>query len=139
MHDGTHGKYDSITEVNDSSRLGSCEIVIICNGTVPKDYELCHRVLIYNAFRHIVCLFFFQAEDGIRDYKVTGVQTCALPIFSANYAPFTVDDAGGGIENLAPSDGLTSFDRRRLVLQDLNNINNGQASARQTLDRKSVV
>src|SRR5256885_3391394 len=26
-------------------------------------------------------LFFFQAEDGIRDYKVTGVQTCALPIW----------------------------------------------------------
>src|SRR3989454_2816963 len=26
--------------------------------------------------------FFFQAEDGIRDYKVTGVQTCALPIWS---------------------------------------------------------
>src|SRR5205807_5639250 len=25
--------------------------------------------------------FFFQAEDGIRDYKVTGVQTCPLPIF----------------------------------------------------------
>src|SRR5256885_12165809 len=29
-------------------------------------------------------LFFFQAEDGIRDYKVTGVQTCALPISSGN-------------------------------------------------------
>src|SRR5256885_6981050 len=29
--------------------------------------------------RHLCC-FFFQAEDGIRDYKVTGVQTCALPI-----------------------------------------------------------
>src|SRR5256885_9035140 len=30
----------------------------------------------------VVCVFFFffQAEDGIRDYKVTGVQTCALPI-----------------------------------------------------------
>src|SRR5688500_18575108 len=30
----------------------------------------------------ILCyvFFFFQAEDGIRDYKVTGVQTCALPI-----------------------------------------------------------
>src|SRR3989454_12833953 len=27
--------------------------------------------------------FFFQAEDGIRDYKVTGVQTCALPIWSS--------------------------------------------------------
>src|SRR5207253_4270673 len=28
--------------------------------------------------------FFFQAEDGIRDGHVTGVQTCALPISSAN-------------------------------------------------------
>src|SRR5207249_7238959 len=27
------------------------------------------------------CIFFFQAEDGIRDRNVTGVQTCALPIF----------------------------------------------------------
>src|SRR3989449_2465889 len=27
--------------------------------------------------------FFFQAEDGIRDVAVTGVQTCALPIFGA--------------------------------------------------------
>src|SRR5690606_40534105 len=27
--------------------------------------------------------FFFQAEDGIRDFHVTGVQTCALPIFMA--------------------------------------------------------
>src|SRR5256885_15110093 len=30
-----------------------------------------------------VIFFFFQAEDGIRDYKVTGVQTCALPISPA--------------------------------------------------------
>src|SRR5256885_6525773 len=30
-----------------------------------------------------VHFFFFQAEDGIRDYKVTGVQTCALPIYCA--------------------------------------------------------
>src|SRR5690606_40702679 len=29
-----------------------------------------------------VVVFFFQAEDGIRDFHVTGVQTCALPIFS---------------------------------------------------------
>src|SRR5256885_10664058 len=27
-----------------------------------------------------LCFFFFQAGDGIRDYKVTGAQTCALPI-----------------------------------------------------------
>src|SRR3989454_9429685 len=31
-----------------------------------------------------VIIFFFQAEDGIRDYKVTGVQTCALPISRAH-------------------------------------------------------
>src|SRR3712207_7989222 len=30
--------------------------------------------------------FFFQAEDGIRDIGVTGVQTCALPIYSGNVA-----------------------------------------------------
>src|SRR5256885_5647057 len=31
-------------------------------------------------------VFFFQAEDGIRDYKVTGVQTCALPISARSHA-----------------------------------------------------
>src|SRR5256885_3595889 len=38
--------------------------------------------------RSYSCLvsFFFQAEDGIRDYKVTGVQTCALPICSIGRA-----------------------------------------------------
>src|SRR5690606_40002673 len=31
--------------------------------------------------------FFFQAEDGIRDFHVTGVQTCALPIFAQSPLP----------------------------------------------------
>src|SRR5690606_40682936 len=31
--------------------------------------------------------FFFQAEDGIRDFHVTGVQTCALPIFQQLQVP----------------------------------------------------
>src|SRR5256885_1317047 len=34
--------------------------------------------------RLLLCFFFFQAEDGIRDCKVTGVQTCALPISGEN-------------------------------------------------------
>src|SRR6266702_5033396 len=34
-----------------------------------------------------VVFFFFQAEDGIRDGHVTGVQTCALPICSELPAP----------------------------------------------------
>src|SRR5256885_7483057 len=45
----------------------------------------------------IAVFFFFQAEDGIRDYKVTGVQTCALPIshsltHSYNNQPRAMDD-----------------------------------------------
>src|SRR5437762_4664932 len=32
-------------------------------------------------------IFFFQAEDGIRDTSVTGVQTCALPIFRPSQNP----------------------------------------------------
>src|SRR5256885_9371128 len=39
--------------------------------------------------------FLFQGEDGIRDYKVNGVQTCALPIL-IDVRPF-VDFAGGHI------------------------------------------
>src|SRR5690606_40673067 len=34
--------------------------------------------------------FFFQAEDGIRDFHVTGVQTCALPISFASLGAWTV-------------------------------------------------
>src|SRR5688500_8604658 len=40
------------------------------------------RLCALSAASSLYCIiFFFQAEDGIRDYKVTGVQTCALPIF----------------------------------------------------------
>ena len=39
----------------------------------------CSRILVYFFF------FFFQAEDGIRDRLVTGVQTCALPIFDESH------------------------------------------------------
>src|SRR3989475_313440 len=34
----------------------------------------------------LLIFFFFQAEDGIRDLTVTGVQTCALPIALASFA-----------------------------------------------------
>src|SRR5256885_8493636 len=41
------------------------------------------RIISDDEITSIECgvFFFFQAEDGIRDYKVTGVQTCALPIY----------------------------------------------------------
>ena len=37
-------------------------------------------MVVFFCFCFFCFFFFFQAEDGIRDYKVTGVQTCALPI-----------------------------------------------------------
>src|SRR5690606_39967705 len=40
--------------------------------------------------------FFFQAEDGIRDFHVTGVQTCALPISAAVFMGDTGSLALGG-------------------------------------------
>src|SRR3712207_8926948 len=36
--------------------------------------------IFYNRYNMYYFFFFFQAEDGIRDIGVTGVQTCALPI-----------------------------------------------------------
>ena len=36
----------------------------------------------------LTTIFFFQAEDGIRDIGVTGVQTCALPIFAKSELTF---------------------------------------------------
>src|SRR2546430_12093056 len=39
--------------------------------------------------------FFFQAEDGIRDLTVTGVQTCALPIFRYRIHDYAADAIGG--------------------------------------------
>src|SRR5437764_14967613 len=44
-------------------------------------------------------IFFFQAEDGIRDTSVTGVQTCALPIFPPERSvPHRIPgDARGGV------------------------------------------
>src|SRR6266498_4549992 len=41
-----------------------------------------------------VFVFFFQAEDGIRDADVTGVQTCALPISSGELVPLDEQDRG---------------------------------------------
>src|SRR6266496_5236029 len=61
--------------------------------------------------RHL--LFFFQAEDGIRDLYVTGVQTCALPVvpFTSNVhgdeAELVHDEVVVGVA-LQPADGIAS-------------------------------
>src|SRR6478672_12404732 len=45
--------------------------------------------------------FFFQAEDGIRDLIVTGVQTCAFPIYAVNSATATSAATMIGLKTLA--------------------------------------
>src|SRR6266498_295244 len=42
-------------------------------------------------YHSLACFFFFQAEDGIRDADVTGVQTCALPICPDAGKAFVID------------------------------------------------
>src|SRR5260221_4374271 len=52
-------------------------------------------------------IFFFQAEDGIRDHCVTGVQTCALPIYTEAAEPVRFGSVGGfrirGPEVISPA------------------------------------
>src|SRR5690606_39971760 len=57
--------------------------------------------------------FFFQAEDGIRDFHVTGVQTCALPIF-------LVSSVGGGVAEVDPADPdhVTRYSRLNGMIDD---------------------
>src|SRR5947207_4799303 len=58
-------------------------------------------------FYYFLFFFFFQAEDGIRDHCVTGVQTCALPILLGNFTA----RARVVAQNLAAL--LTSFDQTK--------------------------
>src|SRR3712207_8362268 len=52
------------------------------------------------------CIFFFQAEDGIRDIGVTGVQTCALPICAIPAVGFR-----GSAPGFAPTDNEAAMRR----------------------------
>src|SRR5256885_3223506 len=60
----------------------------------------------------LIINFFFQAEDGIRDYKVTGVQTCALPISalgdSAENPKFVETLPKRGYRFICPVEEITS-------------------------------
>src|SRR5689334_25370658 len=52
--------------------------------------------------------FFFQAEDGIRDGTVTGVQTCALPILAVKLSPVLPDiPAMAAVAKEAGADAVT--------------------------------
>src|SRR3989441_9276952 len=68
--------------------------------------RIASRVRASGARRSIISSFFFQAEDGIRDKLVTGVQTCAPPILSP--VPARPAAAGTGLTGASPAPRPTS-------------------------------
>src|SRR5256884_6940511 len=66
----------------------------------------------------IVCFFFFQAEDGIRDVAVTGVQTCALPISEAMGRDYTPIPADTTLESVVHDHILTSGRTSFVIISD---------------------
>src|SRR5258706_7700998 len=69
MHIPILPPFTSLPRITNSTRYTSD-----ASHTPPDVYY--HDLLLESVY-----FFFFQAEDGIRDWSVTGVQTCALPIF----------------------------------------------------------
>ena len=91
--------------------------------------------------------FFFQAEDGIRDYKVTGVQTCALPICRA-VLPQSFENSAKGVPqgNFSIGSKIKSFLKPPHILANFMLISYLKTVLRcrhrfsyNELDRKSVV
>src|SRR2546429_5170758 len=68
-----------------------------------------HDIERYLTYANVYChsFFFFQAEDGIRDVAVTGVQTCALPISFRDGK--TILSAGFGVFDVLPLPYLIQF------------------------------
>src|SRR5256885_4557451 len=84
-------------------------------------------------------VFFFQAEDGIRDYKVTGVQTCALPILGARAGEYVPDmygsNTGSALHGTIPTDRfIAEWD-----LRGATPISHQARAGAAPSDRKSVV
>src|SRR5690606_24947158 len=78
----------------------------------------------WSLFRRI-WIFFFRAEDGIRDFHVTGVQTCALPISAQDSAgevrPLTdiltdLADKGAGVADVLSIFGLEAGPKMQALL-----------------------
>src|SRR6478735_10351499 len=78
----------------------------VCRMTFPILASLLVRVVVLLPFQllrlSLATPFFFPAEDGIRVYKVTGVQTCALPIFTVAQQVPEVRQADEGGDRVAP-------------------------------------
>src|SRR2546427_773231 len=91
----TAGQYFTNYQIKEMTRKGRAEIELVHQTTQNQRYGSSHSgatakdisnvvtdaaSCVVDIFHGIDKFFFFQAEDGIRDLTVTGVQTCALPI-----------------------------------------------------------
>src|SRR5258708_29370026 len=85
----------------------------------------------------LIVFFFFQAEDGIRDDLVTGVQTCALPISASPTAIALAPIAGKHLnyylDSTSANLGVTQLTRPLAFDYSFDNVSGP------FLDRKSVV
>src|SRR5437762_7447591 len=55
-------------------------------------YHMLRAMFALRSLDFVLFFFFFQAEDGIRDTSVTGVQTCALPIYDCQSSEDVIAD-----------------------------------------------
>src|SRR2546430_6966525 len=67
-------------------------------------------------------LFFFQAEDGIRDLTVTGVQTCALPICRSEAAHAGIPDRAPPSTSTVDPDSTERSEEHTSELQSQSNL-----------------
>src|SRR5262249_56995485 len=90
-----------------------------------RDAPLCHRLpldwsagrrcgpreqggqVLRSLWLHRWLFFFFQAEDGIRDWSVTGVQTCALPIWRSPATDCSISRATCSTSGASPGSLIT--------------------------------
>src|SRR3712207_8883528 len=105
-------------------------ICILCTQT-------CITTWLY-VYRYVLYFFFFQAEDGIRDIGVTGVQTCALPI-SDHQRRRADDDPAGQLRPVRPLPGRDGRQRQRRAPGDLAVQAEPERRGAVEPDRKSVV
>src|SRR5688572_31807251 len=82
-----------------------------------------------------IFFFFFQAEDGIRDLTVTGVQTCALPI--CNSFRSTLKDSGSPDSRVCSPFTIASYIRVRPMTSSDLTVRNSCRSEEHTSELQS--
>src|SRR5260221_4656129 len=85
-----------------------------------------------------VVFFFFQAEDGIRDHCVTGVQTCALPIYMQSWGSYSINDVSAILPVMYGAGALDNYSRNP-ELEKLIAEGGATSDKAARTDRKSVV